>query len=135
MQAPSLPEGNVLSRTARRYHTWHVEKPIRPQTRRFIYRMYVGGFTLVITGLVLAVVSIVFSADIEADVMSQLLKVGTSFVFIGVSTFAMAHAYRRRGKDPHLSLERRSELASLLIFSEACALGGILIGLWSGTII
>jgi protein-S-isoprenylcysteine O-methyltransferase Ste14 len=135
MQAPSLPEGNVLSRTARRYHAWHVEKPIRPQTRRFIYRMLVAGLTLVVTGLVLVVVAVVFSADIEADVRSELLKAGTSLAFIGISTFAMGHAYRRRGIDVQVSQERRSELASLVILSEACALGGILIGLWSGMLI
>jgi hypothetical protein len=132
MEAPALPEGNALSRAARSYHGWHAAKPIRPRGWRFIYRILFGGVAVVILGLVLAGVAIAYSADIEAEYQPQLLTIGTSLVFIGISTFAMGYAYRLRGADATVSQERRAELASILIFSEAAGFVGILIGLWSG---
>ncbi|HKG24172.1 MAG TPA: hypothetical protein VKB09_00915 [Thermomicrobiales bacterium] len=64
-----------------------------------------------------------------------MLKIGTLLVFIGISTFAMGLAYRLRGTDAEVSEERRAELASILISSEATGLVGILIGLWSGAVL
>lgn len=135
MEAPSLPEGNLLSRAARRYHSWHVDKPIWPRGRRFIFRLLVGGVMLVVVGLMLACVAIVFAADIESGVKVQLLKIGASMVFIGVALFAQGHAYRRRGNDAILGEDRRAELASLIVFSEVSIVCGLLLGLWSGTVL
>jgi hypothetical protein len=120
VQAPSLPEGNALSRGFKRYHRWHVDRPIRPQRRRFIYRMLLGGVTLIVTGLVLAGVAAVYAAQIDAETKGALLKGGVGALLAGLCVFSLGYAYRVRGWEDEVSDEQRTEMASLLIFSEIC---------------
>jgi hypothetical protein len=77
----------------------------------------------------------VCAGQVDGETRGALLKGDVAMLLTGLFVFSMGYAYRIRGWEDDVPNGQKSEIASLLIFSEASGCAAILLGLWSGVFI